>query len=138
MALNVRAVYGGATSIERITRQGLGEDVLQRLASRRPVEDQEDPANLRWGAASRFSVVDPVVQEQPGYTIIWPDRNDQDEEVVPDEIEVQDYREVSRVTEVVRVENPDDANQWVEVERINSMVFAGPTGAYVRFNFNHG
>lgn len=46
------------------------------------------------------------------------------------------YQEKSRVTETVRVENPDDANQFVEVERIRELVMASEKGEQITFKMN--
>lgn len=135
--VSARPVYpGSSASLERITRQGLGEDVLQRLAARRP-EEVDAPATIRWGKSPKFTVRDPVVPEQPYFEVIWPDKNEDDEDEPPDEVEIQNYTEFSRSVEVVRVENPDDPEQYVEVERIKSIIFAGPQGTYVRFILNN-
>jgi len=41
------------------------------------------------------------------------------------------YAEVSRQTSTVRVENPDDALQYVDVERIDVITFQGATGPLI-------
>lgn len=48
------------------------------------------------------------------------------------------YTEVSRVTSVIRVENPDDSFQYVDVERIEEIVFRGEDGIDRKFILNHG
>lgn len=83
----------------------------------------------------------------PGYTgpIIGPVSRsggsffDEDEEEDEDTglERVKKYREVSRVVETVRIENPDDASQFVEVERITEIEFKGPDAWNHRFYFNH-
>jgi len=52
-------------------------------------------------------------------------------------IEVTEWRETDRKTEKVRVENPDDKEQFVQVERIKRMTFQNDTtGEQMRMQFN--
>ena len=37
------------------------------------------------------------------------------------------WKEAGRNTQRVRIHNPEDYNQWVEVERITRVVFENPT-----------
>lgn len=54
---------------------------------------------------------------------------DQDAGIGEDEVTGTVLREVSRETDTVRVFNPDDENQWVDVLRITSLtVRNGSTG----------
>lgn len=46
------------------------------------------------------------------------------------------YTEKSRVTENVRVENPDDPSQFVEVERIKELRMANEQGNELLFKLN--
>lgn len=48
------------------------------------------------------------------------------------------YAEVERTVTVVRVENPEDSEQYVDVERIETITFRGPDGQNVKFVLNHG
>ncbi len=47
------------------------------------------------------------------------------------------YTEKDRVTQTVRVENPDDSSQFVDVERIVSMRLANDQGNEIHFNLNN-
>jgi hypothetical protein len=46
------------------------------------------------------------------------------------------YEEKSRVTQKVRITNPEDDQQWVDVERIQKLVMATTGGDEIHFNFN--
>lgn len=48
------------------------------------------------------------------------------------------HNEVSRKTTVARVTNPEDPNQYVDVERIDEITFNGNDGVQQRFVFNNG
>ena len=112
-----------------------------RPANLVPVAEAE--AEIRWGKASQFqwSVTHPdrIINR----TIIRPgppgDDDDDDEEFE----ETIEYTETERTTETVRVSNPEDAEQYVDVERILTITFQGPNvGAsgeitqYHRFTLN--
>lgn len=47
------------------------------------------------------------------------------------------YEEVSRVTSVIRVENPNDSFQYVDVERIEEITFRGEDGNDYKFILDH-
>lgn len=88
-----------------------------------PVPEEE--AEIRWGKASQFqwSVSNPdrIINNtiiQPG-----PPPDEDDDEDIEETIE---YEETDRTTETVRVSNPDDPEQYVEVERILTITFQGP------------
>ena len=86
-----------------------------------PVPEAE--AEIRWGKASQFqwSVSNP--DRITNRTIIRFIPPDDDEEALQDTIE---YTETERTTETVRVENPNDAEQYVNVARILTITFQGP------------
>ncbi len=44
---------------------------------------------------------------------------------------------MSRKTHKVRVENPDDSNQWVEVENVDEITFDGPDHIFRKFVFKN-
>ena len=107
------------------------------LATRRRLPGEGTDAFISWGAASRF--LQPEF-EQPyntnqsfSITATFPEDDTEDEE----EPEVQVYDEIRREVSVIRVENPDDAAQFVDVERIEVIDFRGPAGITVRFRLNH-
>lgn len=47
------------------------------------------------------------------------------------------YNEKSRVTKTVRIHNPDDDSQFVDVERIQKLVLASSKGDEIHFNLNN-
>ena len=87
-----------------------------------PVPEEE--AEIRWGKPSQFqwSVSQPDRIFNRTITII---RDADEEEPIPEIIE---YTETARTTETVRVSNPTDAEQYVDVERILTITFQGPNG----------
>lgn len=109
-----------------------GESVLKRALSKiKPDEGGE--AHTRFGKASRFTGTTPVQKTQPGATITWPDDNNQDDE--PKEVHISEYDWVSRCWEDVRVENPEDSEQWVEVRNIFRIVFQSrDDGRFIALN----
>jgi hypothetical protein len=101
-------------------------------------EDTE--ASICAGGPSRFlreNVSEPVRYRDStssGIEVIWPDSNDGG----TDEPGAIIYQEVSREVSVIRVENPEDAAQYVDVERIEQIDFTNlETGRLVRFILRH-
>lgn len=47
------------------------------------------------------------------------------------------WSEIRRRTSTVRVENPDDAEQWVDVERIDEILFVKSDGSTARLSLNN-
>ncbi|RWC25920.1 MAG: hypothetical protein EOS27_27090 [Mesorhizobium sp.] len=111
-----------------------GADVLKRaLAKVKPDEGGE--AHVRWGKASRFTLTTPEQKTNPGMTVTWPPDDPSDDP--EDGIQIDDFDYVDRSVEKIRVENPDDAEQYVIVERILKVMFVDrQTGRYKRFNFD--
>lgn len=105
------------------------------VRKRRPIvpDPPEDPsAQICWGRESDFQVLDPGAA--PGLNVEWPEHDecnpnsifydaDKCEEKEPP---CDEYSEDWREYEVVRVTNPDDAEIYVDVERIKKMQFTGP------------
>lgn len=114
-----------------------GASFLARLLARKPAEDQDAEAHVRWGKASSFVVKMRGEQYLPSVNIInWPGfpKNEDDEKEQP----VKDWFEVNRTTSDVRVENPDDSDQYVIVQRCETVVFRTPEGELIRLNFQNG
>ncbi|RUW79622.1 hypothetical protein [Mesorhizobium sp. M2A.F.Ca.ET.067.02.1.1] len=109
-----------------------GESVLKRALSKiKP--DQGGEAHTRFGKASRFTLTSPDQKTQPSVTIIWPDDNNKNDE--PKEIHISEYDWVSRCWETIRVENPDDSEQYVMVKNIYRIVFQGrDDGRFIALN----
>lgn len=113
-----------------------GERFLARLLARKPSEDQDAEAQVRWGKASDFVQALSGRKFLPSIQIInWPDfpGNDEDEEEEP----VIDWEEIARTTSDVRVENPDDSDQYVIVQRVETITFQTPEGERIRLKFKN-
>lgn len=122
---------GGRLSIG--DRGNNGADVLKRAISRVKPDEGGD-AHFRFGKASRFTAVTPEQSTNPGVTVTWPpDDSNKDDE--PKEIHIIEYDEVFRQTETLRVENPDDAEQYVMVKNVLRIIFQGrDDGLFRGFN----
>lgn len=113
-----------------------GERFLARLLARKPSEDEDAEAQVRWGKASQFIAQMQGTQYLPTINIVnWPDfpGNEEDEE----EETVIDWNELARTTSDVRVENPDDDEQYVIVQRVETITFQTPEGKRIRFIFKN-
>ncbi|PSJ55757.1 hypothetical protein [Pseudaminobacter soli (ex Li et al. 2025)] len=122
-----------STPIEKINRTGLPEDVLKRLAAKRPpvVEDLE--ADFRFGKPGQLDAEAPKT-----VSIVAQTSSDEKPEDPPADAIIRDYDFVSRTVEVVRVENPDDPEQYVMNERDTSVMFRQrDTGDYIRLNISY-
>ena len=119
-------------SLEKITRQSAAEAILQRALAR--VEPEGDgEAHFRFGKAARFDQT--TQQSRPGIRVEYPD---EDGQIDDPEIVVLDFDEIDREEETIRVENPDDAEQYVMVKRTLRILFQGRAdGIYRRFNFKY-
>lgn len=113
---------------------GNGDGVLKRALSKvKPDEGGE--AHVRWGKASRFTLTTPEQPTNPGVTVNWPPEDPADDP--NDGIVIDDFDYIDRAVEKIRVENPDDSEQYVIIERILKVMFVDrQTGRYKRFNFD--
>ena len=120
-------------SLEKITRQSAAEAILQRaLAKVKPEGDGE--AHFRFGKAARFEQA--TQQSGPSIRVEYPD--DSGGQMDDPEIVVLDFDEIDREEETIRVENPDDSEQYVMVKRCKRILFQGRAdGIYRRFNFKY-
>ncbi|RWH86457.1 MAG: hypothetical protein EOR77_21655 [Mesorhizobium sp.] len=124
----------GAT-LELISRTGAGERVLKRALAKVPVEDNSGDADFRWGKPSRFTLTEPEQRTNPGSTVTWPP--DDAVEDPEDGIVVIDYDYVDRAVTIIRVENPEEPENWVEIEQDDKILFRRRTdGVYIRLNFD--
>lgn len=136
MATTVRIKRNSYTSMEAITRQSRVDEILQRALSARPPVDDSGEADLRWGKKSRFELVDP--QQVHGLRVRYATNGDgQQTQEPPPECNVLQFDEVQRGIEEIRIENPEDSQQYVIVERIAFIIFSAPDGMYWRFNLKH-
>jgi hypothetical protein len=115
-----------ASAMEKIVRAFQDKNRTPPPARRKPVESDGDLAILTWGG--EISLNDPA---SSGFSINNPGTGPQDTKA---ERKTRVYTEVSRATKVIRVTNPDDESQYVDVERITSITFSGPDGVDVIFN----
>lgn len=123
-------------SIEKINRAGLSEEVLKRLAARRPIVDDSGEADFRFGGPSRFELVNVTPPTQPGYNVNTGGGPDEEEEVPP-EAQLLIYPEVYKEMEEVRVENPEDAEQYIITKRRTFSIFLSPEGNYLKFEWDN-
>lgn len=120
--------------MEGITRQSALERVLAEAKARIPATDDTE-AHFRFGKPATFTP--PEQKTGPTVTTTFPD-DGQDQTDAPPEAVITDYDEIARKEETIRVENPDDAEQYVMVKRCT--VWLGQnrrTGDYVRLNFKY-
>jgi hypothetical protein len=125
--------FGPGAGLTALTDPAAGQALLKRLLAKKQLADSDEVANIRWGKASRFTLIEPEAKKQPSVTVIWPDDDGEEEEPAP----VQ-WTEISRTEETIRVENPDDAEQYVMVARATSVLFRKEDdGTMHQFNFNY-
>jgi hypothetical protein len=119
--------------LERVVRPFESPRILALRARRKArEEDQSDDSLIRWGRPSEYGTATQTKEEsRGGFSVVnsSPSKTPQDPNKAP-----KVYTEVSRTTETVRVTNPSDANQYVDVARITSILFRGPDGKDVRFD----
>jgi CRISPR/Cas system CMR subunit Cmr4 (Cas7 group RAMP superfamily) len=140
-SLGPLGTLGSLPSMERITRQSAADDVLQRFVERaekrRPPVDDSGVADLRWGEPSRFSLVQAEAPTNPSMNVVVGGGNGGEEEIPPEAV-IYDYDEVQRQEEEIRVENPDDPDDYVIEARSLSITFVGRTdGRYIRLNLRY-
>lgn len=113
-----------------------GERFLAKLLARKPAEDQDAEAHARWGKPSQFVAQLHGQKFLPVVNIVnWPDFPEGGEGEQPQP--VLDWNEIAgtRQTSDVRVENPDDPEQYVIVQRTESAIFQTHKGEIIRLNF---
>jgi len=106
--------------------------LVRRIPRRRP-PGASGEALLRWGKPSAFQFTSGGGFTQPTINIL----------PSGDEAEADDaalgliFTETGRLTTIVRVSNPLDANDFVDVERIDRISFQGPDGVIRTFVLNN-
>lgn len=110
--------------------------VVQRIPRRRP-PGATGEATLRWGAPGDFQFAS---NRGGGFAITQPIIN----RLPPgDEAEEDDaalgliFTETTRQTTTVRITNPSDPADFVDVERIDRISFSGPDGVIRTFVLNN-
>lgn len=120
------------TTADDVVKPGLSDDVLQRLALLRPPVEQGD-AEIRWGKPSKFQINEPDQPDQITYTTVVNTTTT----ITPDPPPGSDvfyYDEFKRKEHKVRIENPDDSEQWVEDAVMDWIIFQSrQTGAFEVF-----
>ena len=94
--------------------------VIRRLIARRP-GDSDSQASIRWGGPSRFEA---RAKTYPTVNFNSPENRDATTAEV--DIPTLEFTEYSRIEEEVRVENPEDSDQYVIVARATEIQFQGP------------
>lgn len=104
-------------SLEQIIRPFQGYDPFnaRRLPPQQTVEAPED-VETSWGQGGSGNYSQFTLSGLVGGTV--------------------NYAEKDRVTETVRIENPDDPSQFVDVERIKQLRLANEQGNEILFNLN--
>ena len=97
--------------------EGVAERRLQKRISRVPPENEDLEANVRWGTGGT------TPQPVPWNFITFDEDDEEPEDPEPEEQTIT-YDEVSRETEDIRVENPDDPEIYVMVTRIKTITFS--------------
>jgi hypothetical protein len=104
---------------------------------RAPPEQDQGEAYIEWSAKMPASVMSLDALIGNGGTIAEMEYESPDSETSEDPLEndFQEYSESGRVVQVVRVTNPEDPSNYVDVERIDRIFFNGPAGkVLVRYN----
>lgn len=105
-----------AAAMERVVRPFVADAPARRTPRAEPAQDA-DEALLEWTASMRVNTT--VV---PGRS--W--------SIVPKEKD-EDHEETDRKVIEERIENPDDPEQYVIVEKIDEVTFTDPTGVSRRY-----
>jgi hypothetical protein len=118
-------------SLEKIVRFAESPRIQALRARRKALEESEDDSELIWGQPSEYgNATTSPEEDRRGLYIVNPNPK-KDEEDTRRKTRV--YNEVERTTETVRVYNPSDNSQYVDVQRIKTITFRGPDGVDSRF-----
>jgi hypothetical protein len=125
-------VRADRVSLEKIVRFAESPRILA-LRARRTAreEDRSDDSLIRWGRPSEYGTPTQTPEESRGGVTIVNSTPKKDPQ--QDKRELL-YEEIERTTQKVRVRNPADRDQYVDVARITSILFQGPDGRRHRFN----
>jgi hypothetical protein len=107
------------------------DPVLLRIAAQQPPPVAPDAAEIRWGKASNLEAVTPTL------TVIFPDDSDTPDDPSQQEPPPFQYEETWRQVSKIKVANPDDADQYVMVERVEKIIFRGEDGRRIQLNFHN-
>lgn len=114
---------------EGLVRQFVSVDSFRtpRVPAEPPPVEPE--AFIRWGGPSAFSYDDSFRDIANGGVSFHTDDDD-------DEAPEVSYTETGRSTSDVRVENPDDPDQFVIVQKVNSMSLSASGGRKIKLQFS--
>ncbi len=102
------------------------------LPPRRPPEGAAGDAVLRWGAPSNFQ----ISSGGGDIFITQPDFDDLPDPELDEGLGLI-FTETARLTTTVRISNPLDANDFVDVEKIDQISFRGPDNVIRTFVLNN-
>ncbi len=102
-----------------LVRHNAADLILQNLLRPRPPENEDNEAELCWGGESDFTENPPAVVYTKPPT---PDNSDGDSGA-PTNVSMITFTEMSRKVTKIRVENPDDSEQYVMVEDATEITF---------------
>lgn len=118
-------------SLEKIVRFAESPRILAIRARRKALEESTDDSELIWGQPSEYGNETKTPDEdRRGFTIVNPDPK---KDPADTRRKTRVYNEVERTTETVRVYNPTDNAQYVDVQRIKTITFRGPDGVDARY-----
>lgn len=118
--------YGGGMEIrEPEDRFASANRFLQRVVDSRPPPNEAAEANIRWGGRSSFGFKEADQFIYPTHRVNFPPRPEEEEEKEEEEVTIE-FDEFDRETSDHRVENPEDEDQYVIVQRIDVITFRGP------------
>ena len=114
----IRPFQSRGTSLSRVRNSGqTGTQASGAVTG----TDGEDIPSLTWTARASVEV---LTLGARGYRIIFDDKP-------------QDLFEISRTTHTVRVTNPEDPEQYVDVEVVDSVDLQDAANAIRRYSFNN-
>lgn len=128
-----------SVSFERVVRPFvlIGPAAPVTSTPKRPLDGEDDEAFLRFGGPARFNrdaLTDPLTTtDNLGGFRVQHDKDKKEKQQV-----TYTFRETNRKVEKIRIENPDDEDQYVIVERIKEITFQGPKGDLYKYILKKG
>ena len=118
------------SSIASIFGSGVDKNalIIDRLRAFRETPGEDIDASIRWGAAG-FEQLENN-QDLDSFSVTL---KDAEEEEPPPDVTTLVFTEINRKVKVIRVENPNDSDQFVMVEQIENITFDGPDGKKRKF-----
>lgn len=120
-------------SLEVVVRSASATNVLKNQQPLVGIESQDDEAYIEWGSgplsmAERNQVYDSGSFNGGSFDL--PDFNF-DDPPPPEEVKQFYFDEIQRQTHTVRITNPTDPSQYVDVEVIDQIAFNSVFGIYI-------